>query len=208
MVGSGKRMARKGGSTPVTKSQLRSVLKQHDASTRELKFLGSTNSGFATTTPAVTLISGVGQGDNVTDRDGFQINVMDIEINLTCSVGSTSKEDFVRFVFVRDTMNLGSTPSSSDIMNASDPRAFLNIVPTLSGRFVVEFDEMLKLVNTSAVQCHFIKLKKNLNHLPVTFTGTASTNVMKNAFYVWICGGTATNDTAYTYFTRMRFYDS
>jgi len=208
MVANNKRPMTKGRSTPVTKGQLRSVLRQHDAATRELKFLGSTNTGFATTTPTVTLISGVGQGDNVTDRDGFQINGMDLEINITASVGSTSKEDHVRFVVVRDTMNLGSTPAASDIMNASDPRAFVNIIPSLANRFIVEFDEVITLVNTASNQTKMLRLKKNLNHLPMTFTGTSSTSVFKNAFYYWICGATATNDTAYSIFTRMRFYDS
>jgi hypothetical protein len=192
----------------VTKGMLRKSLKQHDAATKELKFLGSINTGFATTTPSVTLISGVGQGDNVTDRDGFQINAMDLEMNVTASVGSTTKEDHVRLIVFRDTMNLGSAPASSDIMNANDPRAFVNIIPSLSHRFVVEFDEIITLVNTASNQTKFLKLKKNLNHLPITFTGTSSTNVFKNAFYYWICGGTATNDTAYTIYTRMRFYDS
>lgn len=197
-----------GKSKAVTKGQLSKILKQHDLATRELKYGGATVNGNATTTPAVTLISGIAQGDNVTDRDGFQINLMSFDINWTSGVGATTKFDNVRLVIVRDTMNQGSTPSSSDIMNANDPHAFLNIIPGLEKRFVVLYDGWFTHVNTASNQSIEKKIRIKMNSLPVTFTGTGSTQVGKNAIYAWICGGTAAADTPYLFQTQFRFFDS
>jgi hypothetical protein len=191
-----------------TREAVSKMLKKHDLATRELKLAGAVNNAFVTSTPTVTLLTGIAQGDNVTDRDGFQVNLMDLEVNFSVSVGSTSKEDLVRVMIVRDTMNLGSTPTSSDIMNASDPRAFLNIIPSIAKRFVVVHDEMLSLVNTSEHQIRTIRFVKRMNDIPLTFSGTGSTAVHKNAIYLWICGGTSVNDTAYTMYHRFRFFDS
>lgn len=203
-----KHMTSAGKSKVVTKSQLKSILKQHDLATRELKYGGATVNGNATTTPAVTLISGVAQGDNVTDRDGFQINMTQFDINWTSGVGSTTKFDNVRLVIVQDTMNQGATPASSDIMNASDPHAFLNIIPGLEKRFKVLHDSWFTHVNTASNQSVEKKIRIKMKDVPVTFSGTGSTQVGKNAIYAWICGGTAATDTPYLFQTQFRFFDS
>ncbi len=191
----------------VTRAQVRSMLRENDLATRELKVYGSTSSGYATTTPTVTLMSGIAQGDNTSDRDGFQINLKDVEVHLTVSIDTVS-QDYFRFVVLYDTENTGSAPVSADIMNASDPRAFIGTYPIIAKRFHVVKDYMIPLVLATTKQNASRFFKVNFKNLPLTFSGTGSTAVGRNAFYFWLCGGNATNNTAYNVYFRFRYFDS
>lgn len=191
----------------VTKAQLRSILREHDLATRELKVYGSTQSAFATSTPTVTLLSGIAQGDNTSDRDGFQCNVLEFDLHLTVSLDTLS-EDYFRFIVFYDTENTGTAPVSSDIMNASDPRAFINTYPIIAKRFHIVKDYMIPMVLSTNKQNATRKCTVKFKDLPLTFSGTGGTAVGKNAFYYWVCGANSTNHTAYNAFFRFRFYDS
>lgn len=191
----------------ISRQQVRQMLRSHDLATREMKFGGATGTGFATTTPSVTLLTGLVQGDNVTDRDGWQINLTEFDMNITMSVGSTSGEDYVRLIIFVDTLNTGASPSATDVLG-SDVRAFYNIQNTLAKRFRFLHDEIVRLVHGANNQSAVRRIVKKFNDLPLTFDGTASTDIYKNALYMYIVGGTATNDTAWSTYFRFRYYDS
>lgn len=167
---------------------------------RKVHAVGNTTD--ISTTPNVFLLTGIAQGDDVSDREGRSIKPMFLDYRFTMEK-QTGIFDFVRFLIVRDKDSTGVAPTITDILTTSDVRSHRNRV-TDQNRIEILVDRVFSLSGSSAatdsttssmhqyVQGH-VKLSKHLK-----YDGTGATDVSWGAIHavflgVQAAGGAATD---------------
>lgn len=160
---------------------------------------------FASTTPVLTLLSGIAQGDDYTAREGRSILAKTLQLKVIVLGNSAQTADqFVRVILFKDMNNVGTAPTSSDIISTYDD--LRNPDPVMMKRYQILVDQSYKLNvngNTSYELDRFINLNCHMK-----FSGTGATNVGENAVYLILASSTATNASSYLVHSRLRYYDN
>lgn len=134
-------------------------------------------------TPIFTNIAPVQQGNNNNDRSGNKINAKYFRLNgFLQAKGAVG--DIARVMIIKDTENIGTAPTESDVFGGS--ARMLNGYPVDVGtsayqRFKVLYDKWFTFDTSQMYKP--IKINKKLNY-PIQFTGNASTDEGKNTTYI------------------------
>lgn len=155
------------------------------------------NSGFN-----ITLLNGVTQGDDSADREGNDIYMKKLVMNLSFIVGDTTNT--IRCCIIYDRQTNGVTPVSTDTfqsfvtVNATAP---LNDVRADDRRrFSFLYDRIIDL-STAGPACKTLRIRKRLNH-HTNYSGAGSTDavIYKGGLYlVLISDSTAASHPSVSY---------
>ncbi len=118
----------------------------------EHKFVDVNNVSATTQAGTVTYLSGMNQGDNISEREGDSIKIQSFDI-----IGQIQRDpasaavDGVRLLIIRDLQNTGAAPLGTDVLetvgtieSAFQQLDFLN-GNDLNKRFTVVYDELFSL---------------------------------------------------------------
>ncbi len=174
-------------------------------SLHELKTHDVSMAGTISTSGAITLLSGIGQGDTSLSRDGLQVQPRNLQFKIRLVMSATATATQVRFLIFKDTENLGTLPLIGDLLEADttmdftehDTRPRFKIMRDINFNLSINGDRITFLKG-------FIKLKGKC-----WFEGTDATqaSVGKNSLYVYLVSNEATNTPTHTCRFRMRFND-
>lgn len=172
----------------------------------ELKYIDSgVVTVSASSTPTVTGISLIAQGDDVTNREGRSILARSLFLRLSMTKHASATITMVRVVIVIDMRNAGASFASTDLLVSNDVNSQLNV--NAGGRFRVLIDKVLSLDTDDVVQHR--EIFRNLG-FHIRYSGTAGdvTTAWQNAMFIMIFSNEATNTPQVTYNTRIRFIDN
>lgn len=191
----------------LTRQQFTSMLNAR----REMKYFTDNDE---TTVPVDGVIGpmtqGIITGDTADARDGNQISVSKLDINLTLLLNSAVTVDTVRFIVFADMQANSVYPIVGNLLVAADPNASLTREVRVTRRFRILHDVLLPLsiAGNSRILVHRKSLKLS-NHV-VTYSGTTNVEASnsRGALYYLICGDLSANFTAYNFDYAFSFYDS
>mgnify|MGYP002259897316 CR=1 FL=1 len=163
-----------------------------------------------TTTPAITPISLIAQGDTANTRNGNSIklvsNLLRYDIMLGTTGGGIDEPESVRMMVVMDTQNNGSTPAITDILEGNGGVYNPLERDQNAGRFTVLMDRVHSL-NPNGKQSVFSKCYNKLNtHMKFNGTDATAASQGRNAMYlVGMCSNSQVTVNAYN---RVSFIDN
>lgn len=180
---------------------------------KELKDVDTDISALSfTTTGSVTLLNGVAQGTDFTNRVGRKFNTKSILIRMVITSGSTATANHIaRWMIVYDKQVNGSLPAVTDILTSASISAPNNL--NNRDRFVVILDKQHNIGATGANDNAKVFMKKYRRcHLETTNGGTAATigSIQTGGLYFVAVGSAAAGTTAPIFdsgICRIRFTD-
>lgn len=171
----------------------------------------------AITTGSVTLLNGVAQGDDFTNRTGRKITMKSLYIRgVVKNFDTTSGPTLGRMLIVYDKQANAAAPTVADILKEATSTSQFNL--NNRDRFSIIMDKQWAVgcIDTTATQsfaagpiCHEYKLYKKLN-LDTIFNGTGATiaSIATGSIYMVIIGDVTTTQGCYFRLSsRIRFTD-
>ncbi len=180
----------------------------------EHKYNDRQNSLTCTQAGNVQLLTNIGQGDDINQRDGDSIKLQSIKIRGYIRLDAAATlSSAVRVLLVRDLQNPGATITGADlIQQASSVYApvshynFINGV-NLQNRFTVIYDEV-QTVDPSNPLVVFDYESKHDCHVFFRGTGTAFTDCAAGAVFLVVFSDATVNLPIATFTTRVLFTDN
>lgn len=168
------------------------------------------NAANITTTPAITLLNLVNQGDTSQSRDGDSIKMvsLDLNVNLLKNVSSTSVNQIKVCLIKKDPTN-GVAPTNTDIWDTTTGSLSLvkrNLAYTDSLKVIKKWDVIL----AQGVK-EGINLKCNLKlNQHVKYKGSAQTvaDIMTSSYWLYVVTDQVATFPTYAYTCRIRFIDN
>lgn len=155
-----------------------------------------------------SLVSGIVQGDTDQTRNGDKIRVQSIAWNMDFAVATNETGGtIIRFFIVYDRRPNGAQATYTNVLNAANTRALMNLDTQYLGRFQVLYDQTF-LLDTADNQYAKCKGYRKVN-LPVWYnanTGAIGDVQRGNLFAMIITQNNDQNMNAYGYI-RLRFTD-
>lgn len=186
---------------------------------REQKYVDVAAAAYvADTTGTITLLNGVAQGDDNTQRQGrmFNMTALSVKGYLSPVDGSTTPS-YCRLIVVYDSATNGAAPTMTDILQASTSLSHNNLNNRM--RFKVLIDEQYAIGATveTATQSyaqspsvHTINRYVPLPKVEVVNNGTGATvaSIQKGALWMVTIGSSAPNaGGVFAVTTRVRYLD-
>lgn len=159
----------------------------------------------------VKQLSLITQGDTRVSRDGKSILCKSVFIRGQVASSTTPNNNVVRLMIVIDTMNDGTAPTGSDVLETTGSALapFSALKQTASGRYKVIYSKIFSLSktsNTSQVFKAYIPVNKHIK-----YTGANATDTWKNNIYMLTFSTVAAasgNEPALNAYSRVSFYDN
>lgn len=165
------------------------VVKSMIQARMEPKALTISTVGNTATAGAIHYISAIGQDDTVSGRTGVQIRPK----TFNCRISVFGAGNFVtRFILVQDRLNVGSSPTVTDILTSADVAAQYNVTSQLNKRFKILNDTALCLSNTGEQQRYKVLNIPMKGIIGYVGTGTTSASGGTNSVFLLIIGDSAT----------------
>jgi len=161
---------------------------------------------FDTNTQA-TLLNGLGRGDDVYERNGRQIEMINIQFSaIAYPVPDTGRAQHARMMIVYDHQTNGTAISAEDVLTAPDTVSFSEI--DNHRRFDILMDKCVSLVDSGkgGDEYKYIWYNGQL-HLDTTYnSGTTGhiEDITTGSLYLIAIGTQTPGDTAGLYFARCR----
>lgn len=176
---------------------------------------GPTNN---TNTGVLTLVNGVGQGSDFTQRIGRKVCLKSLLINWSTSQAGVSTEagEVVRMMLIYDSQtNSASLPATTDVLLTADPFSAMNL--NNRDRFKILYDKRATLnpavytasvLTAGAPVLRFYSKYLKLNH-EMIFSGTGSTigSIQTGSIFSLVITTSGTGSSTYNLTTRLRFLD-
>lgn len=158
---------------------------------------------------SVVLLNGLATGDDFNSRDGRQIRMKSIQLNMKFNLHASATATVVRVLLVLDTQPNAAVATLSgilDVGSAATVVAFRNL--NNRKRFIILRDWVVK-VNTNLPEItreyyHTLDAKTVYN---ATNGGTIA-DIETNSLSLWLASDEATNTPTVTYNSRVRFIDN
>lgn len=176
--------------------------------TRELKMLTFVNGGNLSISGAVGgITSNIQQGDNVSGRTGYQINVHSVKMWFQASMNALANVDRFRYILFYDRLNTGTPPTVADVLDTAVVISDYAYFARTQNRFKILVDKTVPMSisgNSRAVNYeHEFKFK---NTVTVDMLGT-TTNHGRNSFYYLVMGDLSVNNSTYAISCTIRYFD-
>lgn len=185
----------------------------------EKKFFTQTASdGSIDTAGTITQLSAIAQGDDVNNRQGNDVQMDYLDINLIATnTNATGDEGFntiLRFLIVQDTQQNNITPTIAQVLSSVDVLSHLN--PDNVGRFKVIFDKKVVLNSEAQDQVAKSLIQRSYLHCyhkfsgksaKLEFTGAAGTDVHNNHLYFMAIPSTD-EIGSFSFDSRIGYYDN
>jgi len=181
---------------------------QSDAHYCYVSSVGYTN----TTTPVVSLLSNIAQGDDINNRTGNDCKAISrLSLNMTAYYNTSSAEpETFRYVVFQDRMQVpGTNPTALQLFGTTLPTSYelYNWTNLSAKRFVILKDETIS--NITSIDGRIRVERKLRLDIPIkrfTFSGTTGTSTISPGLYLmtW-CPTEATNGTRLAFQSRFAF---
>jgi len=184
---------------------------------RELKYIDVASAAYVTdTTGTLTLLNGIAEGDDNTQRSGRQATMKSVALAGFFQISTTGTPQKVRVLLVWDNAANGAAPTIAGILSASTANSFHNV--DNQSRFTILWDHtavlgVWSLVATQSVMDQVIKdvnVVVPLNAV-TQFVGTGATiaSIGNGSLYLATIGTNAAGTTASSFIgaARVRFLD-
>jgi hypothetical protein len=201
------RRAKKQGEM-ISRQQVRQMIRSHDLATRELKMSTFVNGGNLSISGAVGgITSNIQQGDNVSGRTGYQINVHSVKMWFQASMNALANVDRFRYILFYDRLNTGTPPTVTDVLDTAVVISDYAYFARTQNRYKILVDKTVPMSisgNSRAVNYeHEFKFK---NTVTVDMLGT-TTNHGRNSFYYLVMGDLSVNNSTYAISCTVRYFD-
>lgn len=165
------------------------------------------------TSPIISDLTAIAQGDTFETRDGNKIRLKSIYINLWFALPDAANYAAVRVMLLHDKQGVGTTPAITDILESTGSDAI--VTSPLEKDVIARWEVMMnkeftldKDNNNSRLVKRFFKVS-----IPVTYNGTTSSDVFTNPIYLVMTSSEASaassgNPPTVTGTVRMRFIDN
>ena len=186
--------------------EIRKAIQKQINSTRELKQYANTSLANNANPGFVTLLTNITGGTNVSNRDGWQINGVELRIRASLQLNGAASVDLVRVIIVSDSMNLNAAPTVLDIIDSASVYSARNYGADIAQRFRFYHDKLHALSSQGNSKETVLNLKISLNELPISYWATTGTG--KNNLYIMILGDSAANPALVSFGWALRYHDS
>jgi len=175
----------------------------------EMKKLGTSASNTLGVAPVFVNIAAIGQGDDVSGRDGNKVKLESFNVKGYFTVDpDNTVGDVARVMLIKDSENTGTAPTETDIFGGASRMIAgypVDIASSAQQRFKVIFDKLYSFDTSQNLR--WINLSKKLGY-PLEFTGAASTDEGKNTTYLVYSSLDDTNKMTFTGRITANFKDS
>lgn len=185
--------------------------KQLVSSAREKKVVDNVLSDAFNNTGTITLMNGVAQGDDYTNRDGRKVIFKSIQLRIIAfGTPGTAVDQSIRYLIVYDKQPTGALPAVTDILDTAAVVSNTNL--SNRDRFIILKDKVISCqLNTTAAAPQYHNEKYMKINLETVFSGTSAaiTSISSGAIYLVQVGTVAAGATTYsnTGRLRLRFVD-
>jgi hypothetical protein len=177
----------------------------------EVKHADVTTSSTVSTTPVLTFLSGVAQGDTNTSRDGNSIKAVGLHGDVTLIQNASATATRVRTLIFVDTRSQGVVPTAADVVDTNAMSGLANI-DTEPNRFVILLDRLDSMV--LAAQTRVLTFRYDLTadvknmHLLYSGSGATIASAKGPVVYMLQYSSEATNTPTYAIDSRLFFLDN
>ena len=173
----------------------------------EFKSLDTAVTATITSTPVITLLNGCAKGDTLNTRDGRQIRLKSVAVNLQCTMHATPLDDMLRVMLVIDKQPNVTALVIGDLLVNTNMGSMRNL--DNRKRFVILRDERVVLSVGGGTNT-FWQYYKELDMHTIYDGSDAGTiaDITSNALYLIIFSTEAANGPSVSRTTRVRFLDN
>lgn len=173
----------------------------------EKKMCNTVANTAGSTTPFITSLHDIAQGDTINDRSGNSVKAVSLSCKMTLlNNGTATSGSLFRFVIVKDTQQIGdASPGWTDVFESAAVNSFLNSA-TL-GRFSILYDRVFALNNDSNTERMCVQKYFKMQH-HIRYNGTASTDIQKGGLYVMYLSTEPTSTVSVDANFRLRYVDN
>ncbi len=180
----------------------------------EMKYIESNTQSATTQNGTITYLCGIGQGDDFNGRDGDSVRVVKFQLNgcVFRSASSTANEA-VRIMVVRDLQNAGSAPSGGDILEtlgtALAPYQHLDGLngPDYNNRFTVVYDELFT-INASDQNRLFRFESDHACHIKFRGTTNGTSSAGSGSYWLLAVSNSSVNTPTVDFVSRITYTDN
>lgn len=175
----------------------------------EQKIADTANAPVVSNAGAVTLLSGVAQGDGDFQRNGNQIKAHSSYFRGLLAINGTATRTFCRVMIFFDKESRGAAPGVTDVLQVASVESPLNI-ENAGWRFVIIHDKTYALsINGPETKTTVLFKDFGLkHHIRYLSAGGAAADQGTNAIWLLLISNEVTNTPTVTYYHRLRFYDN
>ena len=179
----------------------------------EEKYLDNTGVPTFDRSGNVTYVSGIQQGDGITDREGNSIKVQTFEMKYAVVMNAASTASVCRVLVVRDLQNQGATITAGDVLEtvgvSTAPQSALDYTNGMlsNKRFSIIHDEFFTLDTYNPT--YTAQFKSN-HDCHVQFRGTTSAvaSAGNGSYFVVLVSSETVNTPQAYWCTRMVYTDN
>lgn len=180
----------------------------------EEKYLDNSGNPTFDRNGTVAYVSGIQQGDGVTDREGNSVKVQSFALQflITWNPASTSAVG-CRILLVRDLQNQGATIAASDVLetvgSSTAPVTYIDYTngPFSNKRFSIVYDKLLTVDQYNPITHDMFKSNHDC-HVAYRGTTSAVASAGNGSYFLVAVSSDATNLPSIIYSTRMVYTDN
>jgi hypothetical protein len=177
----------------------------------EVKHVDVSSSSTVSTTPVLTFLSGIAQGDTNTSRDGNSVKCVGLHGDVTLIQNASATTSRVRTLIFVDTRSQGVVPTASDVLDTNAMSGLANI-DTEPNRFIIlldRFDSMVLASESRVVHWRY-DLTSDVKNMHFLFSGSGATIASAKGPVVYMLqySSEATNTPTYAIDSRCFFLDN
>jgi len=167
-----------------------------------------------TTTPVLTVLSGLAQGDGGDNRDGNSVKIAKLQVRMRISSNAAAALTRTRIILFCDTRNAGANPTSSSVVDTSFSVQQWPNVEAEPGRFVILSDKLFVTSIANSYRHPFLVSDEvTLDevagaHLGFNGTAVSVASCRGLAVFAMVVSDQATNAPVVDLMTRMFYLDN
>lgn len=157
-------------------------------------------------TGTVIHCTAIGQGDNITSRQGNSIFLRNILCRVTLEQNSSATSTFYRVILFQDTQQVGdASPTVSDVLNTVSTLSSLSLAQP--GRFNILKNWFVETNNGQGTSKALEWYDGNI-YSHVKYNGSASSDIQQNGLYLLLLSDQSTNTPTVTYNIKVGYHDN
>ncbi len=169
----------------------------------------ATTSAFSTT-PTITQISNIDQGDTRLTRDGDQIKVTSIYFRCIVGMNASAARTSIRIMIIKDKQTNSAIYAIGDLLEDTTANDALVSPINLDNRsrFTILMDKQLNMSDNSVQLVKIQWFKKQQQKIIYDGSGNGIADLTSGSYSLVLISSEATNTPTITLFTRLRFIDN
>lgn len=171
----------------------------------ELKHHTIQNNSFnASSTGAISFISGINQGDTLSQRNGNSVLAKTLNLKYYITFNPLSPGAIIKVYLIKDMQQVADTnPTFTDVFEISDIASF----PKYDTKKRFQIKDVKQFVYDTSRLTQLVEFSHKIDsHL--IYNGTTATDVQKGHYYILWVSNQATNVPTFSYSSRLTFYDN